>query len=71
MIVYSNIPLKYRIAMEALRMIASDEVKGKTNFAAKVRNKLMSIPNTREDAIFIEIDKNGKIAVFEKEGVKK
>ena len=36
----SNIPLKYRIALEALRMIASGEVKATKIFAYDIRKKI-------------------------------
>ena len=60
--IYSNIPLKYRIAMEALRMIAFGEVKATKVFAATVRRQLLDMPNNREEFFNIEIDKNGHIS---------
>lgn len=67
---YSNIPLKYRIAMEALRMIAHGEVKATKIFAGTVRHKLLDMPNTREEFLNIEIDKNGHISVKDREETK-
>ena len=68
--IYSNIPLKYRIAMEALRMIAHGEVKATKIFAGTVRHKLLDMPNTREEFFNIEIDKNGHISVKDREETK-
>ena len=68
--IYSNIPLKYRIAMEALRMIAHGEVKATKIFAGTVRHKLLDMPNTREEFLNIEIDKNGHISVKDREETK-
>ena len=65
--IYSNIPLKYRIAMEALRMIAHGEVKATKIFAGTVRNKLLDMPNMRDMMFDIKIDKNGNITAEEKE----
>ena len=68
--IYSNIPLKYRIAMEALRMIEHGEVKATKVFAGIVRHKLQDMPNTREEFLNLEIDKNGNISVKDREVTK-
>ena len=68
--IYSNIPLKYRIAMEALRMIAHGEVKATKIFAGTVRHRLLDMPNTREEFLDLEIDKNGHISVKDREETK-
>lgn len=65
--IYSNIPLKYRIAMEALRMIEYGEVKATKVFAGTVRRKLLDMPNTREEFLNLKIDKNGNISVKDRE----
>ena len=63
----SNIPLKYRIAMEALRMIEYGEVKATKVFAGTVRRKLLDMPNMLDKFFVIKIDKNGNITAEEKE----
>ena len=59
----SNIPLKYRIALEALRMIASGEVKATKTFAYDIRKKMLDMPNIREEFFDIKIDKKCNIVV--------
>lgn len=68
--IYSNIPMKYRIAMEALRMIGFGEVKATKVFASTVRRQLLDMPNTREEFLNLEIDKNGHISVKDREVTK-
>lgn len=66
----SNIPLKYMIAMEALRMIEHGEVKATKVFAGIVRYRLQDMPNTYSEEYLIEIDKYGNISVKDREVTK-